>query len=154
MATAVTAPLDAGHDDITELIDERIRQAKDERRTLDREYREARRDVDRRVQQLEASRRDLRRRARLSGDAPKDFEPATMAGKKNVDAARKAIRKLGRATQAHIGRTAGVPTGSLTWAIRALEKEGTIRATGVKERSSAEYELVARPGRKRIRPGE
>jgi len=77
----------------------------------------------------------------------RELVPAVQAGKKNLERVRAAARRLRRGTMAEIGRLAAVPTGSLTWAIRALEDEGSVRATGRVRRGdgnrpSKEYEWI------------
>jgi len=58
---------------------------------------------------------------------------AAQAGARNIRRARDAARRLGARgpfTQAELAVAAAVGSGSITWAVRALEEEGSLRRTG------------------------
>lgn len=67
------------------------------------------------------------------------------AGERNIDAMRRAFERLGTATQAQAAQTAGVRSGTSTWAVRALVEEGAIVATGRRHNRSPEYAVRREP---------
>ena len=58
------------------------------------------------------------------------FDPHVQAGKANVEKVRSVLAGRMAATQAEITRESKVSSGSVTWALRALEKDRAIRPTG------------------------
>jgi hypothetical protein len=69
---------------------------------------------------------------------------ARRAGRANVAALLAAFERAGAPLTMHeAGLAAGVGTGTLTWAVRALVATGRLRATGERRGRSAEYELTA-----------
>lgn len=104
--------------------------------------------------------KDLGRGGRRRAPRPTaELDPHTQAGAKNLEKTRRALPRLGEVfTQAELGRKSGVGTGTLTWAIRALEADGVIEATGnVGPRRSREYRIVDEVAERRqarkMRPG-
>jgi hypothetical protein len=80
----------------------------------------------------------------------------TQAGRENLDRVRSLLGDLGTATQARLCEMTGINSGTMTWCLRALVEDGTVRETGVRVRNSREVELVATNGRRRVstaRPG-
>lgn len=129
-------------------IDGEIREKKTKLAEFDRETKKTRRSMVGEIARLQ------RRRKTIRVATPKrQITAAKQAGKKNIAAVREAITKAGgTATQAKLGELSGVGTGSLTWAIRALEETGEIRATGKRERGSREFTL--RKKSRTLKPGE
>lgn len=138
-------------------IDQQLAEAKEARRTLDAEYRQERTKIDGSIRSLETARRDLvkpppkKKRAKRLRSAP--LNAAAQAGKANIEKVRTAARTKRQATQAELADASGVGTGSMTWAIRALEEAGEIRATGNRINGSREFVYVPKKART-LKPGE
>lgn len=139
-------------EDAATTVEQQLAEVRAARRELDQEYKQRRRQMDSAISRLERAKADLRRRGT---GVVRQLDAARQAGKRNVQAAREAIKQLGEAPQSEIGSLSGVGTGSLTWAIRALIDTGEVEPTGERVRGSAVYRYV--PPRKRarvVKPGE
>lgn len=81
------------------------------------------------------------------------LDPHQQAGHSNVARARMSFAKRGTARAATVADALGLSSGTTTWAIRALVKDGSIEPTGNRIARSPEYRYV---GGKRTRrgPGE
>lgn len=117
-------------------INSRLRQAKDARRTAERQ-----------VKKLE------RERARIKA-GPREFDPHAQAGAANVELMRGVFAEGKVLTAAEATRRAGAKPGHQVWGIRALLAEGQIEETGRKVGVSKEYRFVKGKKRTRLAPGE
>lgn len=117
------------------VLDTRIAIARTALRDFDKQTKTSRKLLATELESLVKARKSLRAKS-----PAKQLDAARQAGKENIRRVREAMVKLGgKATQAAIGAESGVGTGSLTWAIRALEESGEIKATGKRERGSREF---------------
>lgn len=119
-----------------------------------RELRQTLRSLERHEARIRGALAELKRSAKKRPPRPAEsLDAHTQAGAKNVDKARRALGRLGPVfTMAQLGRASKVGTGTLTWAVRALEAEGVIEPTGnVGERRSREYRVVDEVSRRRAR---
>lgn len=96
---------------------------------LDAEIRELRR--------FAGTQRPATRRGEVMTDAHKAAGPGVIA------AVREEIERIEQASQAAITKATGKHSGSVSWALKALEKDGVIEATGERERGSKVYRLKA-----------
>ncbi len=84
------------------------------------------------------------------------LEPHVQAGRANVARLRTVFRQARRPiTQAHAGKCAGMNSGTMTYAVRALLADGLIEPTGAMMGKSPEYRFVSRARRvTRLEPGQ
>lgn len=87
---------------------------------------------------------EIRRIRRFVGAKPtKPVSAHKAAGPAVIAAVRKAIEKNEVATQAAITKAVQRNSGSVSWALKALEDDGVVEATGERERGSKVYRLRA-----------
>jgi hypothetical protein len=130
---------------------EGVRRALDE---LDGDYRDRKDALVQQMKQLRLARKDLTRQSRTRKRERGPLDAHKQAGPRNVARMVEAAAKLGTASQAALSAASGVGTGSTTWAIRALEKDGVLVDTGERENGSRVFRYVAKKGRSRVmRPG-
>lgn len=82
------------------------------------------------------------------------LDPHQQAGHENVAQAEQRFRAHRTARAATVAQELGLSSGTTTWAIRALLKDGAIEPTGQRIARSPEYRYVARQRRTRRGPGE
>lgn len=83
------------------------------------------------------------RRALVKDGSAKKLSPRKIAGPRVIAAVRSALAE-GPRPQAEITRSVGANSGSVSYAIKALLDEGTIRDTGETEKGSKVFALVDR----------
>jgi hypothetical protein len=85
------------------------------------------------MQEVTAEIRELDRRARELRGEPlgnDKSDPVKNAGRKNVEALRRYMRRRKTTTQAAASQALGMNSGTAVWAFRALQEEGFLIDTG------------------------
>ena len=127
-------------EEIAASIGERIEALRERRAQIDSEMtmlRRAQRDVLRGREPEKRARRA--RRQRVTPERTSERQ----AGPGNVEKVAAALRSAGgRATQAVLTERTGLNSGTMTYALRALEERGAVRRTGESVRRSPEFEEV------------
>jgi hypothetical protein len=110
--------------------------------TLVRSLEQARREVERRrdavLNEMNREIRALDRAVRiLRGERPlaDKSDPVKIAGRKNVEAVREYLCQREAASQAAIGKALDLNSGTLSWVMKALQEEGSVKPTGREGRS-------------------
>lgn len=106
-----------------------------------------------RIRTYESELRELlpgRRKVRKASD----MDPAVQAGHANVEKLRTVFASRRRLSQAAAAREAGLSSGTTTWAVRALLREGSIEETDERDGVSRVFRYVPRTRRTRLGPGE
>lgn len=135
-------------------IDSQLDEIQKAKGELEVEYRDRKDAFAEQTKSLKAARKDLTRRTRTRKRDRGPLDAHKQAGPRNVTAMLEAAKKLGQASQAALSEASGVGTGSTTWAIRALEKDGVLVDTGERDNGSRVFRYVPKKGRSRVmRPG-
>lgn len=83
------------------------------------------------------------------------LDPATVAGPKALKAIESMMKNLGRAAQATVVKRTKLNSGTVSYALRALEGEGKVRRTGDVDGRSPIWEIVSNGKQStRVRVGE
>lgn len=80
-------------------------------------------------------------RAEIEREAAR-LDPHAQAGPENIERVRSYLSKRGSAFQSAITTDLALHSGTVSWALRALEADGVVRATGRSLRGSKEYTLL------------
>lgn len=75
-------------------------------------------------------------------------DPVKVAGRKNVEAVRAVMAERGECSQAEVGRVLDMNSGTLSWAFKALEREGAVVPTTMREGRSTVWAHVKAGGAK------
>lgn len=132
-----------------------IQAARDGKRVLQGELRQARREVQRLSTEIARLDRIIatgKRWGRMNGVAHTD--PRKAAGPGVIAAVEKTIRTQKTAPQSVITSMVGKHSGSVSWALKALTEDGVVRPTGERVNGSKVYEYVPPARRVRITPGK
>lgn len=141
-------------DGLVAQVDAQIAAAKLSEQELALEYKLRRGDIRALIRRLEASKRGLRRIPGGKRRSRGTLDPHKQAGPGNLAKLREAASVAGEASQAQLARASGVGTGSMTWAIRALVKDGELVDTGERLDGSRVFRYVRKRGRSRVmQPG-
>jgi hypothetical protein len=126
-------------EEIAASIGERIEALRERRAQIDSEMEMLRRAQRNVLRGREPDKHRPRRRQRTTPVRTSERQ----AGPGNVERVAAALRSAGgRATQAALTEQTGLNSGTMTYALRALEERGAVRRTGESVRRSPEFEEV------------
>lgn len=137
----IASALTDGGKDLAAEIDRSIKAARAQRDKILADAQRCAAEIEARITVLVEARDQLRPRHGKDGRTAQELDPHKIAGRGNLTEIEQYLVSHRIATQHQVAEALGKNSGTVTWAMRALEQDGKVKPTGRKINGSPEWSI-------------